>query len=187
MALTDQLGRDTTKILVGGAEVFIGAKTSNGAAGVLFSFGYTQGPVEFMPNYEDLEVDAEQAISVVNSFTVGAKFMLAFTLLQNTLQAMRVGMRLASGNLTGTAPGTLLTFNDPTDEYFQLKFNAKGAGSLAVDPYVYWNVKLRMDGALPFAKRGVQALKMLAAIYPDSTITGVPEFAKGLYGNRAVT
>jgi len=190
MALQDLLGRDNQGVLLGGSEIFLSVKTVNGAAGTFFSAGYTRGDATLTPNFEDLEVYSEQSLSPVNVFAVGAKFQYEFELLQNNLQNMRVAMRQAVACLTGAANGTLLVFNEPVNEYFQMKVVGPGAGTgtthagTLIDTYLWWNVKVRMNGGLPYGIKTVQAIKVIASILPDSTISGSPEFAKGLYGNR---
>lgn len=186
MALQDLLGKDTAGIIAGGAEVFLGAKTANGAAGTLFSFGFTLTDTMFNFDFEDFPVFTEQLIGMANSFIVGAKYALELDVAQNNLQAMRVAARLASANLTGAAPGTLLTFNDPSQEFFQAQIVVKGPGPTKIDTYTFWNAQVRTTAGMPFGKKAVQHLKMTMDLFPDTTIVGSPEFVKGLYGKRSV-
>ena len=192
MALIDLLGKDVAGILVGSAEVFVGAKTSNGGAGTLFSAGYTTKPSSFEPNIERTDIFVEQANSAAQNFVTGAAFKIKAILAQNNLQNMRMALSQASGTLTGAANGALLVINEPLDESFQVQLKTPGPGTgtthagTKVDTYTFWNCKISQDGPLTFDKKGVQEIPITISILPDSTIVGSPEFVKGLYGNRGL-
>jgi hypothetical protein len=193
MALIDGLGKDTAGIIVGGAELFVCARntTTPGTVGTLFSVGYTLNELSFDPTIEDMSVDVEQRISPANSFIVGSKMALNVDLAQNNLQNMRLAMALSSANLTGSANGALLTFNDPSDENLQAQFVVKGPGTgtthagTLTDTYTFWNCKARLKGPITFGKKIVQKISLSLIILPEDLI-GTTEFVKGLYGKRAL-
>lgn len=186
MALNDLLGRDGAGVIVGGAEVFLGAWATGGTTGTTFSAGYTRGDSIITPNYELTDIESEQTVSPVLTFISGAKLQIEFELLQNNLQNMRLAMAQAVAALTGTANGQKLVFNEPVLEYLQLKFVAPGPGTgtthagTKVDTYEFWRCLMRASGGIPFGKKIAQSIKCVASILPDST----SDTTKGVYGVR---
>jgi len=177
------VGKDATQILAGGAEIFIGAKTTDGAAGSLLSFGHTLNPTEFAFEFEDFPIETEQSIGLATSFIVGAKYSLKIDVAQNNPAAMRIAARLAAANLTGSAPNETLAFNDPANEFFQVAVVGRSYGTTKVDTYTFWNSQVRTTEPIPFGKRAVQHLSMLLDLFRDDTVVTTP-LTKGVYGRR---
>jgi hypothetical protein len=176
-------GKDVTQILAGGAEIFIGAKTADAAAGTLLSFGHTLKPTEFNFDFEDYPVETEQSIGLATSFIVGAKFALIFDIAQNSPSAMRIAARLGAANLTGSSPNETLAFNDPAAEFFQVAMVGKGYGTTKIDTYTFWNAQVRTGGPIPFGKREVQHIPITLDLFRDDSVITTP-LTKGIYGRR---
>lgn len=176
-------GKDVTQILAGGAEIFIGAKTADAAAGTLVSFGHTLAPTEFAFEFENFDVETEQSIGLATSFIVMAKYSIKLDIAQNSPSAMRIAARLPAAALTGTSPNENLAFVDPVAEFFQVAMVGKGYGSTKIDTYTYWNCQVKTVGAVPFGKKAVQHLGIVLDIFRDDTVVTTPN-TKGIYGRR---
>jgi hypothetical protein len=176
-------GKDVTQILAGGAEIFIGAKTADAAAGTLVSFGHTLSPTEFGFEFEDFPVETEQSIGRATSFIVGATYSLKLDIAQNSPAAMRIAARLPAAALTGTSPNENLAFIDPAGEFFQVAMVGKGYGTTKIDTYTFWNCQVRTVSPVPFGKKAVQHLGILLDIFRDDTVVTTPN-TKGIYGRR---
>jgi hypothetical protein len=192
VALIDALGKDQAGVIYGGANILIGAKTSNGAAGTLFNVGYLATPPTLNNSIERTKIYAEQEFSPVADFMTAVENGIDAELLQNNLQNMRMAMSQTSTALTGAANGALLVFNNPVEEAFQVQLVVPGPGTgtthagTKIDTYTYWNCRISQNGPIKFDKKGAQIIPVHISILPDSTIAGSPEFVKGLYGNRGL-
>jgi len=192
MALIDALGKDSAGVIYGAANILIGAKTSNGAAGTLFNVGYLASAPSLDNSMERTKIYAEQEMAPVADFITGMENGIDCELLQNNLQNMRVATGQVSGALTGAANGALLVFNTPVDEAFQVQLQVPGPGTgtthagTKVDTYTYWNCRITQRGAIKFDKKGAQTIPVRISFLPDGTISGSPEFVKGLFGNRGL-
>jgi len=192
MALQDLLGKDSAGVLVGGANILIGAKTSNGAAGTLFNAGYLASPPSLNNTQERTKIYAEQEFSPVADFITAVENGIDAELLQNNLQNMRLATGQVAAALTGAANGALLVFNNASDESCQVQLVVPGPGTgtthagTKIDTYTYWNCRVSQSGPIKFDKKGAQIIPVHISILPDSTIAGSPEFVKGLYGNRGL-
>ncbi len=192
MALQDLLGKDQAGVIYGGASIKIGAKTANGAAGTLFDAGYLASPPTLDNTIERTKLFAEQEFFAVADFMTAMENGIDAEFMQNNLQNMRIATGQAAAALTGTANGTTLVFNTPADESFQVQLVVPGPGTgtthagTKIDTYTYWNCRISQRGPVKFDKKGAQVIPVHIAILPDSTITGSPEFVKGLLGNRGL-
>jgi hypothetical protein len=174
---------DAARILVGGAQVKIGAYVADAAAGSLLTFGHTLTPTEFSFGFTDFDVITEQSQGRVKSVPQDADYQLKLEVAQNDTEAMLIATRQAAANLTSA--GLNLAFNDPVEIYYQVALVGVGYGSTKVDTYTFWRVQVKTTGPIPFAKAGVQKLTMTLGIFRDDSVVTTP-LTKGLYGRRVV-
>jgi len=178
-------GLDSTKILVGGATLWIGTYATSAGTFTGTSFGHTLSPTTFGIAFEDFDVETEQSIGRVLTLPVSANYTLKCELAQNDAQGMLIALRQSStAFLTETATTSFnLAINDPAAVYWQLKLVGVGYTTNKIDTYRFWKSQVSQVSDITYAKKGVQSLGITFKIIRDDTCSGVFTTA-GYYGNR---
>jgi hypothetical protein len=178
-------GKDVTKILVGGAELFTSPYVTNAGAGTFSSFGHTLEPTEWALEYEDFDVVSELSIGRVKTVPINANYSIKAVLGQNDPAAMLIMSRQLAAQLTGTPPNDNLAFSDPVEIYYQLKLVGVGFGTTKVDTYTFWRCQVASVEPIQYAKAGVQRLAATWKVLRDDSI--VAPTTNGFYAKRVST
>jgi hypothetical protein len=91
----------TTDILIGSATVQL-----NGA-----DIGYTRGGVMWRIDSEHVDIDADQAVGIVRVARAMERAYVEFSMIELTLENMRIAMMLPTANLVGSV--LTLGYNSP--------------------------------------------------------------------------
>jgi len=178
-------GLDATKILVGGAQLYIAPYVTSAGTFTGTSFGHTLSPTTFGLAFEDFDVETEQSIGRVKTLPVTASYTVKCELAQNDAQSMFFATRQsAAGYLVETTSVSFnLAINDPVEVYYQLKLVGVGYTTNKVDTYRFWKCQVSSVADVSYAKKGVQALGITFKILRDDTCSGTFT-TSGYYGNR---
>jgi len=166
-------------IVLGRADVSIGAWVTNGGAGSLTALGHTSGPVSLETAWENYEVVSEQQLGPLASEPTKVGHKLKFTMLESLLENWRIALRQLAGQKTGTTPNFILALADPSVQYWQIQLVGKPIRSAlaAIGPnpgartITAWRAALEATDPIQLTKDGPQMLACTFSLMYDESIT----------------
>ena len=165
-------------IVLGRADVSIGAWVTNGGAGSLTALGHTSGPVSLETTWDNFRVESEQQLGALAAEPTKVTHKLKFSMLESLLENWRIALRQLAAQKTGTTPNFILALADPSVQYWQIQLVGKpirsALSALGPNPgsrtITAWRAALESTDAIQLTKDSPQILVCTFDLMYDESI-----------------
>jgi len=164
------MATNTANVKIGAAAVSIGAYVTAGGAGSLTDVGHTKSGTTLAPSFNDYDSKSEQAFGTLKKVPQDGSIKLKVHMMEATLELLRVAMRQAAANLTGTPPNLTLRVGPFIEQYHQIQVAVPGVGTTQARTLTLWRGSVESVAEIPYAKGAEQAYEVTFDCLWDDSI-----------------